>query len=111
MSPDNKMERLVAKHLKKIEKLEKKQDRAHAISFRDPFGRTHVIDFGDADKEQALALKLQERAEALLERYSDNPEMLDRLFRVENAPPLTTNGYKPVELHLKLTQGGCNSTS
>lgn len=62
------------------------------MDFRDPFGNLHSFELGCPDKETAFALKLQERAEALLERYADNPEMLDRLFRVGNAEPAVKSG-------------------
>ena len=53
-------------------------------------GNKTVIDLGDPDKEATLALKLQEKAAELLETYKDNPAMLDRLFRTQNAQPLPT---------------------
>ena len=75
---------------KKIDKLLKGQQEKRYLDINDPFGNKTVIDLGDPDKEAALALKLQEKAAELLETYKDNPAMLDRLFRTQNAQPLPT---------------------
>jgi hypothetical protein len=65
----------------------------HVVTFGDPFGEQIYVNLGNPDKEAELALKLQERAAELLDRYKDNPEMLDRLFKVQSfqPPPGTTD--------------------
>jgi len=65
------------------------------LDIHDPFGNKTIINLGDPDKEAALALKLQERAAELLDRYKDNPAMLDRLFKTQNAEPLTAPPDQP----------------
>jgi hypothetical protein len=62
---------------------------SHRIDFTDPFGKKHVVDLGDPEKEAELALKPQEKAEELPERYKDNPAMLDRLFNAQASEPLS----------------------
>lgn len=90
--------------IKKINRFLEGQHELNRLDYRDPLGHTHIINFGDPDKEQAMALKLQERAEALLERYAENPEMLDRLFRVENAQPIVPEGEKLAENQTSITE-------
>lgn len=65
------------------------------LDLHDPFGNKTRIDLGDPEKEAALALKLQEKAAELLERYKDNPAMLDRLFKTQNAQPLSASPDQP----------------
>jgi len=75
---------------KKIDKFLKGQHEKRYLDLNDPFGNKTIINLGDPDKEAALALKLQEKAAELLEKYKDNPAMLDRLFKTQNAQPLST---------------------
>ena len=53
------------------------------IETEDARGGRHVIDLGDPDKEIELALALHANVAALLEKYKDNPEMLDRIQRAQ----------------------------
>ncbi|RLA51126.1 MAG: hypothetical protein DRR42_11150 [Gammaproteobacteria bacterium] len=53
------------------------------IETEDARGGKHVIDLGDPDKEIELALALHANAADLLDKYKDNPEMLDRILRVQ----------------------------
>jgi len=80
---------------KDIKKFLEGQFEKRYLDIHDPFGNTTRVDLGDPDKEAALALKLQEKAAELLERYKDNPEMLDRLFKTANAEPLATSPDQP----------------
>lgn len=57
--------------------------RPEIIETTDIFGATHVIDLGDPQQEQAAALAMQNNAIALLEKYKDNPEILDRLLKAQ----------------------------
>ncbi|WP_341501918.1 DUF6538 domain-containing protein [Gallaecimonas sp. GXIMD4217] len=84
------------------------------ITLEDALGAPHHFDLGDPDKELEAAQRAQARAEALLERYKDNPEMLDRLFRVdrkipkeEDAPQTPTPFNVTIDLYYKKleTQG------
>ena len=80
---------------KKIDKFLKGQHEKRYLDIHDPFGNKTIINLGDPDKEAALALKLQEKAAELLEKYKDNPAMLDRLFKTQNAQPLSTTQDQP----------------
>ena len=80
---------------KKIDKLLKGQADKRYLDINDPFGNRSRIELGDPDKEAALALKLQEKAAELLEKYKDNPAMLDRLFKTQNAQPLSESPDQP----------------
>lgn len=57
--------------------------RPEIIETTDIFGATHKIDLGDPLQEQAAALAMQNNAIALLEKYKDNPDILDRLLKVQ----------------------------
>ncbi len=80
---------------RKIEKFLKGRHEKRYLDLNDPFGNKYVINLGDPEKEAGLALKLQENAAALLEKYKDNPEMLDRLFKVQNSQSLPTHPDQP----------------
>lgn len=60
-------------------------DMAYYIETFDVFGKKHVIDLDDPAKEQELALALQANALAILDRYKDNPDILDRLLKIGHA--------------------------
>tara|TARA_R110000787_G_scaffold65861_6_gene148092 strand:+ start:7675 stop:9351 length:1677 start_codon:yes stop_codon:yes gene_type:complete len=60
-------------------------DMAYYIETFDVFGKKHVIDLDDPAKEQELAMALQANALALLDRYKDNPDILDRLMKIGHA--------------------------
>ena len=63
----------------------------------DPLGNKHTIDLGgDFKGERELALKLHEDARELLQKFKDNPKLLqnllgcrDRFFPAEEPPPKT----------------------
>ncbi|MAF82997.1 MAG: hypothetical protein CL797_02725 [Chromatiales bacterium] len=65
---------------KKIQNFLEGRSEKRYLDINDAFGNKTIINLGDPEKEAALALKLQEKAAELLERYKDNPAMLDRLF-------------------------------
>ena len=56
------------------------QPAMYRIEMTDALGRKHVIDLDDPEQEQKLAREFQADALALLDRYKENPEMLDRLM-------------------------------
>lgn len=80
---------------RKIDKFLKGQHEKRYLDLHDLFGNKTIINLGDPDKEAALALKLQEKAAELLERYKDNPAMLDRLFKTANAQPISASPDEP----------------
>ncbi len=53
------------------------------LNIEDALGSRHRFNFNDPDKEIKAAKEMQDRAEALLEKYKDNPEMLDRLMKAK----------------------------
>jgi integrase len=83
------------------------------VTIEDVLGGTHHFDLGDPDKELDAARQAHERATALLERYQDDPVMLDRLFRIDRRNPDPARPKSPtpfnvtVDLYLKKleTQG------
>jgi len=54
---------------RKIDKFLKGQHEKRYLDIHDLFGNKTTIDLGDPEKEAALALKLQEKAAELLDRY------------------------------------------
>jgi len=59
----------------------------HRIEFEDVFGSRHVVDLDDPAKEQEVALQLQANATALLDKYKDRPDILDRLLSIQSSTP------------------------
>ncbi|MEH6575649.1 MAG: DUF6538 domain-containing protein [Amphritea sp.] len=88
---------------------------AYYIETFDVLGRKHVIDLDDPEAEQQLALELQANAAALLDRYKNSPEVLDRLLNISNTemsnpanqPESPTAFHEAIDLYLnKLTVQG-----
>ncbi|MEZ5529742.1 MAG: site-specific integrase [Porticoccaceae bacterium] len=83
-------------------------DMAYYIETFDVFGRKHVIDLDDPEKEKELALALQANAIALLESYKNRPEVLDRLMKIghtefsapDNQPESPTTFHEAIGLYI-----------
>ena len=83
-------------------------DMAYYIETFDVFGKKHVIDLDDPAREKELALELQANALAILDRYKDNPDILDRLMKIghtdfsqpANQPESPTTFHDAVTLYI-----------
>jgi hypothetical protein len=80
---------------------------AYYIETIDVLGRKHVIDLDDPKQEQEFALQLQADAATTLNRFKNNPEILDRLLKVgntqlsspDNQPESPTSFHDAIDLY------------
>ena len=87
---------------------------AYYIETFDVMGRKHVIDLDNPEQEKELALQLQANAAAILDRYKDQPAILERLLNLntalltpENKPETPTSFHDAVEAYFdKLSTQG-----